>query len=432
VLRSEFDKYLSELGPEWQRWEQERKLGRTGRLDLGENGVGETSEGSVGGTDEGDSRRRVVEDVLPPLEGVPQIFFDPSFALSNPRTFDLVTERIRSDSRPNQFAPLNGSGPSTLADLATDEILQEKLSNYTAVIESHLVREIGLRSSSFFSALSNLQSLHEQGENCLSKITDLQSALSTDEMGIGGAAKRGLHILRTQARRRGLEKIEEGVRSVEEVWNGVEGVKELVEHGEWLGALEVSEQVEALYYGQDTAEDVPVSSTSTGPTFDLVVVDDSSPLPPPTSSRPPKKTRLNLTKVKTLNSVPQRLATFRATVAKSLEGELIGVLEHEMEVGVQEYMRSAATGSWKGKRRAETPVSPSGRTRSPAISFVDEGGDAGEDLARERAKERVRPVVRGLVRAEGMEGAVAAWREAMLKDVRLMVREVSTTASEGE
>ena len=357
------------------------------------------------------------EEHLPSLDGVPCIFFDTDFNLSNPRTFDLVTEKIlltpqsspvlsrTSLARPpkshgHSLTPLPGLGPSTLAELASDQVLQEKLSHYTAVVESHLVREIGVRSSSFFSALSNLQDLHSQGEQCLTKIGELQKALGAGSKegpgsGVGGSAKRGLSILREQARRRGLEKIDNGMREVEEVWNGVEAVRELVENGEWMEALEVGEQVESIYYGRSTPE-------------------ESSPSTPSTS-------RINLQKVKALDSTPTRLAALRIQVAKSLEIEMMGVLDREMELGVEEYMKSVTNGNWKGKGKAIVS--------SLSLGVITEEEESGEDLGvdrvRERARERVRPVVQGLVRADGMEGAVAVWREAVLRDVRSMVREVS-------
>ena len=358
------------------------------------------------------------EEHLPPLDGVPRIFFDTDFNLSNPRTFDLVTEKIlltphtspvltrTSLSRPprtqgHSLTPLPGLGPLTLAELASDQVLQEKLSHYTAVVESHLVREIGVRSSSFFSALSNLQDLHSQGEHCLAKIGELQTALAADQTiegvqgsGVGGVAKRGLGILREQARRRGLEKIDNGMQEVEEVWSGVEAVRELVENGEWMEALAVAEQVESIYYGRTDAED------------------SSNPLP--------STSRINLQKVKALDSTPTRLAALRVQVAKSLEIEMMGVLDREMELGVEEYMKSVTKGNWKGKGKAVTS--------SLSLSIISEeeamGEDLGVDRVRERARERVRPVVQGLVRADGMDGAIAVWREAVLRDVRSMVREV--------
>lgn len=476
VLRSEFDHYLDEVRPEWERWEKERRLGREGAADLGE-GLPPEGEGVGLGIEEGQrGRRRHQEEELPPLDEVPQIFFDPAFNLSNPRTFDLVTERIQltpaSSPRPTDLSsldplnssspapgspvvtePIPGLGPLTLADLATDQILQEKLSHYTAVIETHLVREIGLRSSSFFSALSNLQHLHQQGEDCLAKISELQVALSPETKGVGAAAKRGLQVLRSQARRRGLERIEEGVRAVEEVWAGVEEVKELVEQGEWMGALEVGEQVEAMYYGAggDEIDDhLPHDSQhrpSSPDAFGLTVLGSPSTNStlspkllspaPTTTTRRTRGAKLNLTRIKALDSVPHKLALLRAQVAKSLEAELVGVLDHEMEVSVEEYIRLSHTAGWKSHApdsasTAASPLglkSPVGLVASP-VSYEGNGvpaehEESGEDRVRERAKDRARPVVTGLVRAEGMDGAVASWRESVLRDVRSMVREVS-------
>lgn len=363
---SEFATYLAEVGPEYERWERERSLGKEGEADLG--------DGERGG---GSSRRRD-EEQLPPLEGVPRIFFDSAFTLANPRTFDLVTERIQlapasptlrsldsrssSDDPSPSPTPTPGLGPLTLADLATDQILQEKLSHYTAVIESHLVREIGLRSASFFAALSNLQSLHHQGEACLSKISQLQAAL---EPGVGARAKRGLSVLRRQARRRALERIERGVRELDELWIGVEGVRELVEQGEWGAALEVGEQVEKAYYA---------------------------------------KSGLDLTRIGALSAVPDRLAALRAQVAKSLEAELVQVLSHEMDVAVKEFIEHSDEPGWTTRVGDD---------------------ESGQERVRERARDRARPVLSALVRADGMDGAVASWRESVLRDVRAMVREVT-------
>ncbi|KAK4053763.1 hypothetical protein OIV83_001419 [Microbotryomycetes sp. JL201] len=407
VSKSEFDQYLAEVAPAWDRWQRESRKGKQGTADLrhhhqsrpstsSELGLGITSSKIQ---DQVPSPPKQLEE-LPPLDGVPQIFFDPSFNLSNPRTFDLVTERIKVS--PNASPALSqdgfdhesasdtvpGVGPSTLADLATDQILQEKLSHYTAIIESHLVREIGLRSSSFFSALSNLQSLHQQGEDTLIKISELQQALSPDTPGVGSSAKRGLRILRAQARRRGLERIEESVRAVEDLWSGVEAVRAMVENGEWQGALEISEQIKDVYYGRSTEES---HQRAQGPNSRT----DAS-----TSTISPNKAQINFQRIKSLEGVPQKLTLLRAQIAKSLEAEIIAVLEHELDTSIREFMTQNS--AWKGKAREDTQ--PSADTK-------------------ERTRERIRPVVQGLVRSGGLDAAIAAWRELALREVRSRVRQ---------
>ncbi|GAA5993810.1 hypothetical protein JCM11641_002235 [Rhodosporidiobolus odoratus] len=477
VSKSEFEGYLKEVGDDFDRWDKESRAIRAGVLDElddreGTNGelTGLGFQGVAGG------KSSKPEEVLPALEEVPPIFFDPDFNLSNPRTFDLVTERIQlsptaspalpsissmSAASPDlsSFDHIPGLGPTTLNDLASDELLQDKLSHYTAVIESHLVREIGARSGAFFSALSNLQTLHQQGEDALGKIGELQSALGSRESGVGGTARYGLQILRSQARRRGLERIEEAVRAVEEVWSAVEGVKELVESGEWEGALEVSEGIEEAYYGSSLAS---TSASSPSPESPLPALPSRPSLAVITPSSASSSTsikrstpRLNLTKLNALRSLPVKLSLLRAQIAKSLEGELITVLEHEMDVGIEEHVEveKAGKGRWKGRaasrkgKATETAASvlSSSSLSSAAATAAAAAGLAGvpealeeegegegegdgeeacpEGRAKERAVERVRPVVRALVRAEGMDNAITAWRESVLREVRAMVRE---------
>lgn len=126
-------------------------------------------------------------------------------------------------------------------------------------------------------------------------------------------------------------------------------------------------------------------------------------------------TKLNLMKLKSLESLPIKLTLIRAQIAKSLEGELISVLEHEMDLFVEEE---------KGTKRGRTSSSSSeGGEQMMENGNFREGQEKEKD--KERMKERTRPVVKALVRSEGMDSAVQAWRESVLREVRAMVREVS-------
>lgn len=447
VPKTDFDAYLSEIREEYDRWQHEARLAAA-------EAEGAAAAQSGPATSRGSSR----DEVLPPLDDIPRIFFDSTFNLSNPRTFDLVTERIqltpnaspnlsklsaafdapttRTDSGRNSFDHVPGLGPETLQDLAADQVLQDKLSHYTAVIESHLVREIGLRSSSFFAALSNLQALHQQGQDALGKIAELQGSLGTERGGVGSTAKHGLQILQAQARRRGLERIEESVRAVDEIWTAVEGVKELVENGEWDGALEVSEQIEVAYYASSSTATAssPSSRTVNGehrPSLSHAASSSGSLATTGSHRRPTPRRAVNLTKLRALASLPSKLALLRAQIAKSLEGELVTVLEHELDTGIDEHIKLAKSGRrWKGKEREKEPLASQGQSslavvREDEVEEEEEDDAAPETRARERITDRVRPVVRALVRADGMDSAITAWRESVLREIRASVREVS-------
>lgn len=448
VEKSEFESYLNEIRGEYDHWLKELRNKRNEDDDDEEE---EEDEDAISQTEGGgDSprkkqrgktlrKKRTAEEALPPLDQVPPIFFDPSFNLSNPRTFDLVTERIQltpSSSPSLTFSPkltsplsdpfllnlnhdetlLPGLGPSTLNELASDQLLQDKLSHFTAVIESHLVKEIGLRSSSFFSALSNLQQLHQQGDTTLSKISQLKGLLQDGENGVNGTARHGLEILRLQARRRGLERIEESVKVVEEVASALEGVKELVENGEWQDALEVAEQIQEAYYHSSSANSTsPPTPNSKTPPSSIIPASRGTNPAPPTPTPPP----LNLMKLNALKPLPIKLSLIRAQIAKSLEGELISVLEHEMDMGIEEGMNRA-----RRKRSRISSIDQENENENEDENEIRGDVESSREGEAERMRERTRPVVRALVRSQGMDGAVQAWRESVLREVRAMVREV--------
>ncbi|GAA5932694.1 Vps54p [Sporobolomyces koalae] len=407
VSRDEFEPYLHEIQPDFEHWIRESKQSRQ------EQHSEEPHQKSYSNHDDHQRDRPPAPpaESLPPIDQVPSIFFDPAFNLSNLRTFDLVTERIQLTphsspaltfsprlSSPNPALEVSipeeltipGFGPSTLNELAADQLLQDKLSHFTAVIESHLVREIGLRSSSFFSALSNLQHLHHQGSTTLVQIEQLKRLLQDRDHGVNATARHGLEILRLQARRRGLERLEDSVRQVEEMSSALEGVKELVENGEWQHALEVAEHIEDVFQR---------SSLASSPTVDAGAAD------PVKTSAATSSSRLNLGKLRALQSVPLKLSLVRAQIAKSLQGELISVLEHEMDIGTERAIKRART------RSNELARNPNRDEDDPTDDGI------------ERTKERTRPVVQALVRSDGMDSAVQAWRESVLREVRAMVRE---------
>ncbi|WVR03759.1 hypothetical protein IAU60_000754 [Kwoniella sp. DSM 27419] len=151
---------------------------------------------------------------LPPLDTVPSLFFDPEFSLSNAETW---AELIGSETE---------SGPGSE--------IQDNLSTYLDTLERHLVHEISLRSSSFFSALSNLQDLHSESASCLTRISELQGSLK--EVG-GKQARKGLQVIEEQEKLRVLKVTETGVKSVAELDELLVVAKRLVEEGDWNGGL---------------------------------------------------------------------------------------------------------------------------------------------------------------------------------------------------
>ena len=153
---------------------------------------------------------------LPPLESVPEEFFDPSFDLANPVTWASLVDN-----------PQNGP-------LRSAEDTQDTLSSHLDTLERHLIHEITLRSSAFFSALSNLQDLHSESSSCLSRITNLQSSLKD----VGSTqAQKGLEVIDAQEKLHVLRLTEKNVKTVAEVDEMMKFAHSLVEAGDWAGGL---------------------------------------------------------------------------------------------------------------------------------------------------------------------------------------------------
>ena len=127
---------------------------------------------------------------------MPSVFFDPNFSLSNPRTFDIVNEN-------SDLLARSGTGKPDRKSLASNAILQEKLSWYMDTVEMHLIKEINNASASFFAALSDLQELNEDASKCVAKIAKLREELGgiQDLHALQGADVAKLHIKRANVAR---------------------------------------------------------------------------------------------------------------------------------------------------------------------------------------------------------------------------------------
>jgi len=101
-------------------------------------------------------------------------------------------------------------------------------------LERHLIHEITLRSSAFFSALSNLQDLHSESASCLTRIAELQTSLKD----VGSTqGQKGLEIIDAQEQLRILRLTEKGIKTVAEVEDLMKVAHGLVEAGDWAGGL---------------------------------------------------------------------------------------------------------------------------------------------------------------------------------------------------
>ena len=324
---------------------------------------------------------------LPPRGSVPSVFFDPQFSLGNPRMFRAVTGQEE-----DQYAldPVS---------LAYSLPLIEKLSHHADTVEQHLILEVSRRSSSFFAALSNLQDLQTESEQCTHRIAQLKSMLKEVD---DKHAKRGLEIVRGERKLRNLETVKSGVRMVSGVVEMTGVVKGLVSAGQWGEALTVLEEIHGLW-NENPASHPPVSSqtnpTTTrqtdperalSPVQESPRTEDDIPLPPSSLSKTARTSDVGipLSSLRAFSSLPEHLQTLTLEIASSLTTELVEVLRLDL---------------------AE---------RIP--------GSAAHEALDQSLRDRLRPLLQGLLRTKSLREATLSWRDVALAEVRNCVKPVSS------
>lgn len=200
---SYYDGYLKSIAPLYEQFVQSQAAATASAGDI-------------------DLQQRKSADDLPSLDNIPATFFDTNFDLANPTTWNDLMSSV-PESGKNQ-----------------DDELQDVLSTHLDNLERHLVHEITLRSSSFFSALSNLQDLNAESTSCLTRIADLKSSLKD----VGSKqARKGLEIIDAQARLKDLRTTESGVKRMAELDEILRVARGLADGGDWSGSLDCVEDV---------------------------------------------------------------------------------------------------------------------------------------------------------------------------------------------
>lgn len=208
---------------------------------------------------------------ITPLSTIPNVYFDENFHLENPRTFDIVSERsevvrpVRTksgDDLNDGSGPLDAPQPPGRKALATNAILQEKLSWYMDTVEVHLISSISTASTSFFAALGSLRELQSEASESVERIKTLREDLKRldEQMAIGG-----LKIVDMKKRRENLRKLTRATDQLQAVIVGLSICDETVDKGELDSALSRLDTVDKLVCGLLDTEDPSTTSWITSP-----------------------------------------------------------------------------------------------------------------------------------------------------------------------
>lgn len=319
-----------------------------------------------------------------PLSTIPTVYFDDDFHLENPRTFDVVSERSEvvkpTPGTPDDRKGQNSSALGPRKALATNAILQEKLSWYMDTIEVHLISSISTASTSFFAALGELRELHSEAAESVNRIKALRKELKEldEEMAIGG-----LDIVNKKRRRENLKQLGDAVQQLKRVVESLRTCESLVDSGEVEKALNAMDDLEKLIAGE---------TQGTKPEYNVIQLRD-------------------LRGATALQGVTNDLDVLRSRIGKTFESRFLNTLLGDLRRHVESVSSADILQRWSSASQR----SRGGHNREPSVypSYLSMGEDFRPEL---------QSILNGLHRARHTSPATAAYRESVLREVRNIIR----------
>ncbi|KAI5310461.1 hypothetical protein KEM55_006847, partial [Ascosphaera atra] len=336
-----------------------------------------------------------------PLSTVPSVYFESDFHLENPRTFDVVSERSEVTRTPRSGEKAkeksNDAFPGTgRKALATNAILQEKLSWYLDIVEIHLISSISNASTSFFSALASLQALHKEATASVEKMQALRGDLSKLDQGM---ALGGLQVVNLKRRRENVRKLADAVAQLQEVIVSVSNCEKLVEERDYQKALDELDDVERLLAGEEPNRGR--EGLRSGSEEQVKMVD--------------------LRRLDVLDGASNDLDELRHRIGVGYErmfvDSLLGDLQKHVEAMPVEATLLRLGESLKTSRRGHRPLS----TGELAYTKVDD-----------EMREKLRFQITGLNRVRYIASASKAFRSAVLRELKSLVRRHLPSSSDDD
>lgn len=355
------------------------------------------------GTSGGTTRRALP---VTPLSTIPEVYFDQEFRLENPRTFDIVSERSEvvrpvSGSAGSDVKGTNGSvtapGANGRKALATNAILQEKLSWYMDTVEIHLISSISTASTSFFAALGSLRELQSEAADSVARIRKLRVDLATLDQDL---ALRGLKVVNMRRRLDNLRKLGAAVEQLRQIVDGVARCEEHINKDEIETALNTLDDVERLIAGESNiTPSVGQNSEDLG--------DRGKPQ--------------DLRSLKALEGATDELGLLRYKVGKAFEAQFLGALLADLRRHVASVSPQITVERWGTASQRSRGEHSRGPSTLPAFLELN------DELRRSLGSS-----LKGLRRSEHLMPAATAYREAVVREIKNTIRRYLPSSNEDD
>ncbi|KIV93007.1 hypothetical protein PV10_04252 [Exophiala mesophila] len=310
-----------------------------------------------------------------PLSTIPPVYSEDDFHLENPRTFDIVSEKSEIVRDPN-------GTPTGRRPLATNAILQEKLSWYMDTVEVHLINSISTASKSFFSALGSLRELHDEAEDSVDRIQMLRKELARldKEMALDG-----LKVVNLKQRRDNVRQLAQAIMQLEDIVHAVQKCESQVDSGNIDEALDDLEEVEALMAGKPSRVQI--------------------------ESQQHNYQRRDLRRIKALEGALDDLNHLRQRAGRGYENRFHSSLLGDIRRHVEQTETSSTLQRWGISYTKARP----GQRRAPSSfpAYMNIGSDLRSDLEAE---------MNGLSRARYTTPAATTFRAVVLREMKAMIR----------
>ena len=327
-----------------------------------------------------------------PLSTIPQVYFDENFHLENPRTFDIVSERSEVIRQPDKPAA-NGSAQAGRKALATNAILQEKLSWYMDTVEVHLIGAISTASTSFFAALGSLRELQQEAAESVTKIQEVRGDLNRldKEMALGG-----LKVVAMRQKRENLRKLGQATRQLQQVIDDVQTAEDLIQEDRLDVALAQIKGTEKLMAGGiDPEDDAPRQPS--GPS-----------------------SLLDLRGMKALSSIKRALDSLRYRAGKGFEDRFLNTLLSDLRSHVDSVPHSETLQRWAAaslRNRGDGVKPPSmPKYLSP----------------NERLRIDLKLTLDGLAKSKQTTAATSTFRDSVLREMKALIRRHLPSSSDDD
>lgn len=256
-------------------------------------------------------------------------------------------------------------------------------------VEVHLISAISSASTSFFTALGSLKELQAEATNSIGQIKDLREVLKTLD---GAMAVGGLELVNMRRRRENLGRLFFATEQLCEVVEQARTCESLVEEGEVESATAAIEKLEALVDGKVSLSDE-------------------------TAERP----RIDLRRLKALEGVSEGIQDLRSRIGKGFEERFRGALlsdlrEHVKAVPAKDTLQRWANASFRGK---------AGHTRTMSTTPAYLKGN-------EQLRPSLTAALAGLNKAGHSARATTAYREALMREIKGMIRQHLPSSSDDD